>query len=144
MFKKIVWATDGSPVAERVLPVARALADSDGAKLVVAHVEEIFTIARVPVFVDSTTAMDAVLQATVDELNREGLDAELVLGKARVGSGAQKMADIAREVGADLIVLGSHGQGAVAGLFLGSFTLHLLKVAPCPVLVVPPIHHPAA
>lgn len=40
--------------------------------------------------------------------------------------------------------LGSHGQGAVAGLFLGSFTVHLLKVAPCPVLVVPPACHPAA
>jgi len=38
---------------------------------------------------------------------------------------------------ADLIVAGSHGQGPVAGFFLGGFTIHLLKVAPRPVLVVP-------
>ena len=43
----------------------------------------------------------------------------------------------ARENGADLIVVGSHGGGVVDRQFLGSTTLHLLRQAECPVLVVP-------
>ncbi|MBY5163925.1 universal stress protein [Salsipaludibacter albus] len=40
--------------------------------------------------------------------------------------------------GADLLVVGSHGRGEVAGLLLGSTSLHVVSHAPCPVLVVPP------
>ena len=39
---------------------------------------------------------------------------------------------------ADMIVVGSHGRGAVGRLFLGSVSEHVVRNAPCPVLVVRP------
>ena len=44
---------------------------------------------------------------------------------------------VAEEVGADLIVVGTHGYGRVAGLLLGSVTQGLLHAGVCPVLAVP-------
>jgi nucleotide-binding universal stress UspA family protein len=45
--------------------------------------------------------------------------------------------DAARAFGADLIVVGTRGYGAVRGMVVGSVTQRLLHVADCPVLVVP-------
>jgi nucleotide-binding universal stress UspA family protein len=44
----------------------------------------------------------------------------------------------ARALPADLIVMGSHGRSGVERLLLGSVTEHVLRAAPCPVMVVPP------
>ena len=60
-----------------------------------------------------------------------------MFAESRSGQAADVVAERAREAGADVIVAGTHGQGAVAGFFLGGFTIHLLKAASCPVLVVP-------
>ena len=78
MFKKIMWATDRSPTTERVLPLARALAESNDAKLIVTHVEKITTIAGKPVFADSTATLDSDLHKMVDGLVEAGVDAELL------------------------------------------------------------------
>ena len=51
---------------------------------------------------------------------------------------AQCIADIATEVGADMIVVGTRGHSPVGGVFAGSVAQRLLQVAPCPVLAVPP------
>ncbi len=51
---------------------------------------------------------------------------------------AQSIADVAAEVGADVIVVGTRGHSPVGGVFAGSVAQRLLEVAPCPVLAVPP------
>ena len=51
---------------------------------------------------------------------------------------AQGIADVASEVGADVIVVGTRGHSPVGGVFAGSVAQRLLQVAPCPVLAVPP------
>lgn len=138
MFKKVVWANDGSIVMERVLPVVKKVTEAnEGARVVVAHVQEHLTIGRRAIFDDDHRSLDAALQQTVDALTAEGVDAELALIDGQAGQAGDILAELATEAGADLIVAGSSGHGPVAGFFQGSFTSHLLKAAACPVLLVP-------
>ncbi len=81
----------------------------------------------------------AKLNDVVEELSREEFDATLKIVNHVGPQPAHEVADVAREVGVDLIVLGTRGRGAVVGLVLGSVTLRLLHVAACPVLAVPAI-----
>ena len=55
---------------------------------------------------------------------------------ARVGTPWVEITDEARERGADLIVMGTHGHGAVAHALLGSVAERVVRHAPCPVLTV--------
>ena len=57
----------------------------------------------------------------------------------RDGAGyvAQTIIEIAPEKDADVIVVGKHGKGRIAGLLLGSVSQKLVSLAPRPVTVVP-------
>ena len=55
-----------------------------------------------------------------------------------VGRAADEIVRVAHAQGADLIIMGTHGRGLVAGVLLGSVADKLLRRAPCPVLVVRP------
>jgi nucleotide-binding universal stress UspA family protein len=138
MFKTILWATDGSDTAARALPYALGLAETDKAKLVVAHVREIF-VGRgggYPVLAEETELRDTIGRQ-VEELRSDGLDATYVVRTSTSGHAAVTIAEIAVEVGADLIVVGTHGYGRVAGLLIGSVTQGLLHAGVCPVLAIP-------
>jgi Universal stress protein family len=65
-----------------------------------------------------------------------GIDAELVVGKARDGAAHRAIHDLAEQADVDLVV-GSRGYGPLAGLMLGSVALRLLQAARPPVLLVP-------
>jgi nucleotide-binding universal stress UspA family protein len=78
------------------------------------------------------------IQAQVKELSDSGIDASYELRGATAGGAAHALADAASDLGADLIVMGTRGQGAIAGLMVGGVTQRLLHVTSCPVLAVPP------
>ncbi len=50
---------------------------------------------------------------------------------------AQIIAEIAKLIHADVIIVGTRGHGPVSGLLVGSVAQRLLHLAPCPVLVIP-------
>jgi nucleotide-binding universal stress UspA family protein len=138
MFETIVWATDGSTAADRALPYAKELVAREGANLVVVHVKELM-IGRAggyPVFADEEE-LEARVREQFEELRGEGLDVTLEIPTAPSSHAAHLIAEVAADVGADAIVVGTRGHGPFAGLLLGSVTQRLLHIAPCPVLAVP-------
>jgi nucleotide-binding universal stress UspA family protein len=140
MFKKIVWATDGSEDADRALPYAKELATRDGAELVVLHVLETFTAhhaAGLPVHPDEAD-LKAKVERQAAELSDAGFAVELEIFPARAPHAAHVIADAAEGAGADLIVAAARGHTKLPGFVLGSVTHRLLQIAPCPVLTVPP------
>jgi nucleotide-binding universal stress UspA family protein len=138
MFKTILWATDGSEAADRALPYAKKLAEGNGRRLVVVHVKELLggRAAGYPVLADEDE-LQAKIRRQVDQLRAEGLDATLQLVTAFASKAASVIAEVARDVGADVIVVGTRGHSPLAGVLRGSVTQRLLHLAPCPVLAVP-------
>ncbi len=71
-----------------------------------------------------------------DQVHRAGIDPETVMIKVIIGSsGAEIVAEQARS-DADLIVMGSHGRGALGRVLLGSVASAVLRAASCSVLIV--------
>lgn len=139
MFEVIIWASDGSEHADRALDYARELAEANSARLLAVHVKEI-TVGRgagYPVQLDEEE-VERKIQGQAKDLTDAGINASYEQLAATAGGAAHALADTANEVGAQLIVVGTRGQGPVSGLLLGSVTQRLLHVAACPVLAVPP------
>ncbi len=54
-----------------------------------------------------------------------------------VGDAAAAICQVAERLGVDVIVVGSHGRTGLARMFLGSVSEHVVRHAPCAVLVIP-------
>lgn len=54
----------------------------------------------------------------------------------QVGEPGPTICEVAARVGADVVVLGSHGHGWLQRVLIGSVSNHVLQHAPCPVLVM--------
>ena len=143
IYKNVMWATDGSEVAIRALPHAKALAADGGGHLSVVYCEE-FTIpgkggGSFPVHANEED-IQAKIERQVAEIMSDGTEATLHTTESKVGGAAHAIADFAAEQHTDLIVVGTRGHTALRGLLLGGVTQRLLHIAPCPVLAVPPDH----
>ena len=138
MFKTIVWATDGSEAADAALPYAKGLADGEGHKLVVVHSNELLTgrAGGYPVYADEDE-LQTKIRHQADELRSGGLDVTVKIVTGSTHGAAHVVAEVARELDADVIVVGTHGHTAIGGLLLGSVTQRLLHITTCPVLAVP-------
>jgi nucleotide-binding universal stress UspA family protein len=66
-----------------------------------------------------------------------------VTTEVTTGPPARMIVQIARDRGVSLIVMGTHGYGALAHLVLGSVAERVVRTAPCPVLTVRPHAQPA-
>ena len=143
MYNKVMWATDGSEAADRALDHARSLAAESHSPLLVVYCEE-FTLPGKGGGTFPVHANEAEVQAKIErqvmELSGNGTSAHLETTRSQAGNAAHAIAAIARQQGTDLIVVGTRGRTALAGLLLGGVTQRLLHIAPCPVMAVPPAH----
>jgi len=141
--KTILVPIDFSDATDPVVEAGRQLARVIRARIVLAHV------IRPSVLVNEFSAVVESMAAAVEnnaseqlshwrgQLQNEGFDVET---RPLYGQPASSIRDEAEELGADYIVVGSHGHGALYDLVVGSTASALLKDAPCPVLVVPVAH----
>jgi nucleotide-binding universal stress UspA family protein len=138
MFKRILLATDGSPVVEREVLYVEHLARIEQAEIVVLHAYE------PPERYASYTGYDllleryrAVAQAVVDEaVNEFREDGVQALGELRAGPAAEAIIAAAMDHDADLIVMGTRGSSNLQEM-LGSVSAQVLRYARCPVLQIP-------
>jgi nucleotide-binding universal stress UspA family protein len=142
MFETIVWATDGSELADRALPVVTGLARMHRSKIVAVHATEILggRFGGGPVLADDPELVGKI-ERQIEELRRAGFTAELRIVRG-VEPSATLIAHAASAAGASLIVTGTHGHGALASALVGSVARGLLHEARCPVLAVPPVRVP--
>jgi nucleotide-binding universal stress UspA family protein len=76
---------------------------------------------------------NAQLALMIEQIVATGLEAQPLL---RIGSPYDEIVSTAKEIGADLIVIGSHGRAGLERLLVGSTAERVVQYAPCPVLVV--------
>ncbi len=142
MFKTIVLAVDGSESSDLAVSAAADLARESGGRIVAVHIKEMVAGRFAgPVHVDEND-LQAKIRAQVKELNDSGLDITLEMHSTMTGGPAPVVAETAGREDADVIVSGTRGHTALAGVIVGSVAQRLLHLAPCPVLVVPLGHGP--
>jgi nucleotide-binding universal stress UspA family protein len=138
-FKRIVVATDFSRASDLAVQYARTLAVRFGASMHIVHViEEPFPISpelyihEIPDF----------RERLVKEARRQ-LDVSLgevpdvqVTSEVLIGTVARRIVEAAAAADADLIVMGTHGRGALGHLLVGSVAERVVRTAGCPVLTV--------
>ena len=138
MFETIVWATDGSELADRALEHVRQLAEVHGSRIVAVHANELLTgrLGGASILADEPDIRKRI-ESQVEELRADGFDARLEVPTGSQGAAAL-VEQAAEDVDADLIVVCTHGRGIVTRAFMGSMARALCHRSRCPVLVVPP------
>jgi nucleotide-binding universal stress UspA family protein len=138
MFKTIVWATDGSELADRALPFVTGLARAHRSKIVAVHATEIMAgrFGGGPVLADDPELVGKI-ERQVEELRRAGFTAELRIVRG-IDAVPAMIARAAAGADASLIVTGTHGHGGLASAIVGSVARGLLHESQCPVLAIPP------
>ncbi len=145
MYGKILVPVDGSPTSSRGLQEAIKLANLAGAQVKLLHViDEISFITSFEASTGLSADMlqllkeggEQVLQEAAAQAQAAGLKVETELVESYAGRVSDLVIDKAREWGAQLIVLGTHGRRGVGRMVLGSDAEQILRQSPVPVLLV--------
>jgi nucleotide-binding universal stress UspA family protein len=131
----IVVPSDGSAAAEAQLSSARALARATGARIVVAHINELVRGHMGTHPLHAEEEVEANVREQVDALRGAGVRAELQI-TASAAELARAITDLARRCDADLIVTRKSRRSTLTGLAFGNVSRRLVRLASCPVLVV--------
>ncbi len=141
--KTIIAALDFSDITDTVIQTAQSMAAAHGASLYLLHVEppepDFVGYEPGPEHVRDAVASDVIRHfkeenTLRDSLRASGIDAHSLILQ---GPTAETILREAEALSASLLVIGSHGHGALKNLLLGSVGEALLRHSPCPVVVVP-------
>jgi glycine betaine transporter len=136
--KKILVATDFSEGSDEALAQAIDLGRKTGATLQVLHVLEV-GVGEFPLYYTADAGgivayIDRELSRRADRAVAAGLPCQT---RMLEGNTPEEIVREARESGADLIVIGTHGRRGLAHAVLGSVAERVVQHAGCPVLTVP-------
>jgi len=161
--KKILYATDLSETAIHAFSYAVSLANMYGAGITILHVltefpEEEFISNMIPANTWKAikeqhyseardqligkkrdhVALREVLHAFSEEVRADSQDQTFVTDEILIepGAPAETIVQTAIEQNCDLIVMGTHGQGIIAEVLIGSTAKRVVRQSPVPVLVI--------
>jgi len=144
--KLIVHGTDGSDEAREALDLAIDLAKDTGARLAVVSVRVVPVgakgIAPPIAEVEQPRGAESLADTAAATARAAGVETQPYVA---TGEPARAIADLADELGADLIVVGSRGFGNIHGALVGSVSRGLISRSKVPVTVVAhrPVREPA-
>lgn len=139
---RMMIAVDGSPHAQRAIEAVARLARA-GVELEIdllnvrdpqIYYGELPVLNLEQIEQAQKAAQDALLADANQRARELGLRVRTL--HAAVGLPAAEIVRLATEAGADQIVLGTHGRGAMGSLFLGSVAQRVAHLASLPVLLV--------
>ena len=145
LLNSVLVAFDFSDTSKHALTYGHNLARAFGGRLHVLHVADVISTSAAQFYPEGpgdpeVKAAELALSQLRNVLAAEG--AEEAEAAVRVSpSEAQAIVDYSKEVHADVIVVGTHGRSGMSRLLMGSVAEHVVRRAPCPVLVVRPREH---
>jgi nucleotide-binding universal stress UspA family protein len=145
-YRRILWPTDFSRLANAALPHALKIAAQDGAELIVMHVVAPPVLSPAPVMSGAVWGRleKEMRHAALDRLRRVISAAHAKERTVRtrtlvvLGSPFVQIPRAAQRLRCDLIVLATHGHTGLRHVLLGSVAENVVRNAPCPVLTVRP------
>ncbi len=142
--KKLLLATDLTDASASATDEAFELASRLDASLLVVSIIDPGSLllpgGRFRVRVDQVRERrEQLAQELVERGRAAGIEVSFLIW---TGDPGDMIIEAAEAEHADMILVGSHGRGAVGRLFLGSVSEHVVRNAPCPVLVVRPREGP--
>jgi universal stress protein A len=140
LLNSVLVAFDFSETSKHALDYGRNLARTFGGRLHVFHVADVISTSAAQFYPEGpgdpeAKAKQLAIGQIRELLSAEGID--VVSPEVRVSpDAAAAIVEYAKEVHADIIVVGTHGRSGVSRLLMGSVAEHVVRTAPCPVLVV--------
>jgi nucleotide-binding universal stress UspA family protein len=136
-FRKILLPTDFSDVSARALDVAMTIGSRFDSMITLFHVYALPSAPYMDTYAWPVEDFAAAAQRALDEAlagacgRYPRMNAVLASGQAW-----DKIVDFVRELGFDLIVMGTHGRRGVSRWLLGSVAEKVVRLSPVPVLTV--------
>jgi nucleotide-binding universal stress UspA family protein len=146
--KTILVPTDFGEPSEAALDYALELAKALKAEIIVMHAYEIPIMG----FPDGALVATAELTSRILDGAKAGLDRQikdhlgqgvLIRGVIKQGEAYRMVNETAEEVGADLIVMGTHGRRGIPRALIGSVAEKVVRTAKVPVLTIHPSDLPS-
>jgi nucleotide-binding universal stress UspA family protein len=134
---RVLLATDGSREAELAATTAADLANATNSELHLVHVGEFL-----PTVLAQTEVQPAELEREARELldeqvqRIEGAGGTVKEAHLRLGRADEEILQVAENIGAGLIVMGSRGRGRLRRALMGSVSDSVVRHAHCPVTIV--------
>jgi nucleotide-binding universal stress UspA family protein len=140
-FHKILLPVDGSTTSNRALEMALKLASGGSVRLHLIHaVDELAYMSgyeyAADLFAMARDYGQKILDEAVQKAKSAGVEVDMKLIDLPAQRLGETVATEAREWGADLIVVGTHGRKGIGRVFLGSGAEQIIRLAPVPILVV--------
>jgi nucleotide-binding universal stress UspA family protein len=150
----ILVAFDFSDTSKNALTYGHNVARQFGGRLHVLHVADVIATSAAQFYPEGPGDPEAkAIELGMKQLRTALAAAQIpvasdfrrttdVIPEVRVSpSPASTICEYAKEIHADLIIVGTHGRSGVSRFLMGSVAEHVVRLAPCPVLVVRPNEH---